>query len=155
MDFPPWQTVYGWFRQWKRRGVTERILEELREQIRIAEGRDPQPSAGVIDSPSVKGADTVATDSRGYDPGKNVNGRKRLIITDTLGLVVSVTVLAASWPPARACRSRRPSLTAVVVGIVGGKARHTQATAELVQGPRDVQILMSVNAEGANGGGGH
>ena len=97
VDFPPWQTVYGWFRQWKARGVTERILDELREQIRVAEGRDPQQSAGVIDSQSVKGADTVGRDSRGYDAGKKVNGRKRFIVTDTLGLLVSVTVLAASW----------------------------------------------------------
>jgi transposase len=97
VDFPPWQTVYGWFRQWKDRGVTERILDELREQIRLAEGREAEPSAGVIDSQSVKGADTVGTDSRGYDAGKKVNGRKRFIVTDTLGLLVSVTVLAASW----------------------------------------------------------
>jgi transposase len=97
VDFPPWQTVYGWSRQWKERGVTERILEELREQIRLAEGRDPQPSAGVIDSQSVKGAETVGKDSRGYDAGKKINGRKRFIVTDTLGLLVSVTVLAASW----------------------------------------------------------
>jgi transposase len=97
VDFPPWQTVYGWFRQWKARGVTDRMMQELREQIRIAEGRDPQPSAGVIDSQSVKGADTVGRDSRGYDAGKKVNGRKRFIVTDTLGLLVGVTVLAASW----------------------------------------------------------
>jgi transposase len=97
VDFPPWQTVYGWFRQWKARGVTERILQELREQIRVAEGRDPHPSAGVIDSQSVKAADTVGRDSRGYDAGKKVNGRKRFIVTDTLGLLVGVTVLAASW----------------------------------------------------------
>ena len=97
VDFPPWQTVYGWFRQWKQRGVTDRILEELREQVRLAEGRDPQPSAGVIDSQSVKGADTVGRDSRGFDAGKKVNGRKRFIVTDTLGLLVSVTVLPASW----------------------------------------------------------
>ncbi|GIF01591.1 IS5 family transposase [Paractinoplanes rishiriensis] len=97
MDFPPWQTVYGWFRQWKARGVTERILDELREQIRLAQGRDAEPSAGVIDSQSVKAADTVGKDSRGYDAGKKVNGRKRFIVTDTLGLLVSVTVLAASW----------------------------------------------------------
>jgi transposase len=97
VDFPPWQTVYGWFRQWQARGVADRILQELREQIRTAEGRDPHPSAGVIDSQSVKGADTVGADSRGYDAGKKVNGRKRFIITDTLGLLVGVTVLAASW----------------------------------------------------------
>ncbi|MGX6603235.1 transposase [Micromonosporaceae bacterium Da 78-11] len=61
VDFPPWQTVYGWFGQWKARGATERIMDELREQIRLAEGRGPQPSAGVIDSQSVKGADTVGS----------------------------------------------------------------------------------------------
>lgn len=97
VDFPPWQTVYGWFKRWKERGVTERILDELREQIRLAEGRDAEPSAGVIDSQSVKAADTVSRDTRGYDAGKKVNGRKRFIVTDTLGLLVSVTVLAASW----------------------------------------------------------
>lgn len=56
---PPWQTVYGWFRQWKTRDVTERILDELRKQIHLAEDRDAEPSAGVIDTQSVKGADTV------------------------------------------------------------------------------------------------
>ncbi|GAA2581397.1 hypothetical protein GCM10010435_68550 [Winogradskya consettensis] len=96
-DFPPWETCYGWFRRWQARGVTERILDELREQIRLAEGRDAEPTAGVIDSQSVRGADTVGRDTRGFDAGKNVNGRKRFIVTDTLGLLVPVTVLAASW----------------------------------------------------------
>ncbi len=96
-DFPPWETVYGWFQRWKARGVTDQILQELREQIRLAEGREAEPSAGVIDSQSVRGADTVGKDTRGYDKGKNVNGRKRFIVTDTLGLLMSVTVLAASW----------------------------------------------------------
>src|SRR4051794_29016606 len=50
VDFPPWQTVYWQFQQWEKRQVTERILEELREQVRLQEGREPQPSAGVIDS---------------------------------------------------------------------------------------------------------
>ena len=97
VDFPPWQTVYAWFKRWKARGVTERILDELREQIRLAEGRNAEPSAGVIDSQSVKAADTVSRDTRGYDAGKKINGRKRFVITDTLGPLVSVTVPAASW----------------------------------------------------------
>jgi transposase len=69
VDFPPWQTVYWQFQQWEKRQVTERILDELREQVRIAEGREPEPSAGIIDSQSVKAADTVGRDSRGYDAG--------------------------------------------------------------------------------------
>jgi transposase len=97
VDFPPWQTVYWQFQQWEKRRVTERILEELREQVRLAEGREPEPSAGIIDSQSVKAADTVGRDSRGYDAGKRINGRKRFIVTDTLGLLVVVCVTAASW----------------------------------------------------------
>jgi len=97
VDFPPWQTVYWQFQQWEKRQVTEHILEELREQVRLAEGREPEPSAGIIDSQSVKAADTVGRDSRGYDAGKRINGRKRFIVTDTLGLLVVVCVMAASW----------------------------------------------------------
>jgi transposase len=73
-DFPPWETVYGRFRQWNKRGVIERILTELREQVRIAQGRNPEPSAGIIDSQSVKTADTVPKVTQGYDGG-NYLGR--------------------------------------------------------------------------------
>ena len=97
VDFAPWQTVYWQFQQWEQRQVTERILDELREQVRIGEGREPEPSAGVIDSQSVKGADTVGRDSRGYDAGKKINGRKRFIVTDTLGLLMVVCVMSAAW----------------------------------------------------------
>ena len=68
----------------------------VREQLRIAEGRNPQRSAGLIDSQTVKGADTVGRESRGYDAGKKINGRKRFIVTDTLGLLLTVVVLSAS-----------------------------------------------------------
>ncbi|WP_091198381.1 IS5 family transposase [Micromonospora narathiwatensis] len=95
-DLPPWQTVYWYFTRWEEAGVTEKLLATLRIKARVQQGRDLQPSAGIIDSQSVKGADTVGRDSRGYDAGKKVN-RKRFIVTDTLGLLVSVTVLAASW----------------------------------------------------------
>jgi transposase len=97
VDFPPWQTVYGHFKQFNERGTTERILDELREQVRLAEGRNPEPTAGIIDSQSVKGADTVGADTRGYDAGTKSNGRTRVIVTDTLGLLVVVCVMAASW----------------------------------------------------------
>jgi transposase len=67
----------------------------VRGQLRVKEGRNPEPSAGLIDFQSVKGADTVGRESRGYDAGKKVNGRKRFIVTDTLGLLLCVVVLSA------------------------------------------------------------
>lgn len=84
---PPWQTVYWYFQQWEQAGVTETLLAELRIKARRQAGREDEPSAGIIDSQSVKGADTVGRDSRGYEAGKKVNGRKRFIITDTTGEV--------------------------------------------------------------------
>jgi transposase len=94
-DFPPWQTVYWYFNQWEQARVTEKLLPVVRGQLRVAEGRNPEPSAGLIDSQSVKGADTVGRETRGYDAGKKVNGRKRFITTDTLGLLLCVVVCSA------------------------------------------------------------
>lgn len=95
-EFPPWDTVYWYFKIWNQAGVTDRIHDALRAAVRDAHGRDPMPSAGIVDAQSIKGADTVGRDSRGYDAGKKVNGRKRHIVTDTLGLLVVVLVTAAS-----------------------------------------------------------
>ena len=69
--------MYWYFKQWEQAKVTEAMLAALREQARVQQGRNPQPSAGITDSQSVKGADTVGRDSRGYDAGKKINGRKR------------------------------------------------------------------------------
>lgn len=95
-DFPPWQTVYWYFVRWEEDNLTERMLHQLRRRVRAAQGRREEPSAGIIDSQSVKAADTVGKDSRGFDAGKKVNGRKRFIVTDTLGLLIVVCVMAAS-----------------------------------------------------------
>jgi len=94
-DFPPWQTVYWYFARWEEAKATEKILPVVREQLRLQEGRNAEPSAGLIDSQSVKGADTVGRESRGYDAGKKINGRKRFIVTDTLGLLLAVVVVTA------------------------------------------------------------
>jgi transposase len=95
-DFPPWQTVYWYFVAWEAQKVTHAMLAALRRELRTHEGRAVQPSAGIIDSQSVKGADTVGRRTRGYDAGKKVNGRKRFIVTDTMGLLIVVVVVAAS-----------------------------------------------------------
>jgi transposase len=95
-DFPPWQTVYWYFNRWEQAKATEKILPVVRAQLRVQEGRNADASAGLIDSQSVKGADTVGRDTRGYDAGKKINGRKRFIVTDTLGLLLVVVVLSAS-----------------------------------------------------------
>jgi len=95
-DFPPWQTVFGYFRDWNADGTTDRIHDALRDAVRDGDGRDPMASAGIVDSQSVKGADTVGSDSRGFDAGKKINGRKRHIVTDTLGLLIVVMVTSAA-----------------------------------------------------------
>jgi transposase len=95
-DFPPWRTVYGYFATWRDNGLLQRLHDRLRDQARRAAGRDPQPTAAVIDSQSVKAADTVPKASRGWDNAKKVNGRKRHIAVDAMGLLLAVVVTAAS-----------------------------------------------------------
>ncbi len=95
-QFPPHQTVYGYYQRWTKAGAWEQITDTLRDRERLRQGRNPQPSAAIIDSQSVKAAETVARGSRGYDAGKKINGRKRHIAVDSLGLLITVVVTAAS-----------------------------------------------------------
>jgi transposase len=96
VDFPPHEAAYAFFKRWSGRGLPLRLVDALRARVRIAHGRAPLPTAGSVDSQSVKAADTVATSSRGYDGGKKIHGRKRHIAVDTLGLLLAVTVTPAS-----------------------------------------------------------
>ena len=93
-DFPPWQTVYGYFRQWRKDGVCEQMNDALREGVRLQAGRESEPSAAIIDSQSVKTTETKGV--RGYDSNKKVNGRKRHILVDVMGLLLAVLVHEAS-----------------------------------------------------------
>jgi transposase len=94
-DFPPSSLVYHYFTQWERDGTLNRMHNGLRDQVREMEGRDVDPTAAMLDSQSVRAAETVARSSRGYDAGKKVNGRKRHIAVDTLGLLLVVLVTGA------------------------------------------------------------
>ncbi|GLW75512.1 DDE transposase [Kitasatospora phosalacinea] len=95
-DYPPWETVYAYFARWQKEGVFEQLNGLLRRLIRTREGRDPEPTACIIDSQSVKTSTNVPAASQGVDVGKKIAGRKRNIVTDTIGLLLVALVTAAS-----------------------------------------------------------
>ena len=96
-EFPPWKTVYDWFRRWRIDGTWERLNAELRERLRLHLGRNPNPSAGIVDSQSIKTTGVGGTE-RGFDPAKNVEGRKRHLLVDTEVLVLKAKVHSAKVP---------------------------------------------------------
>jgi transposase len=94
-DFPPAGTVYWWADKWQADGSAERMHDDLRERVRAAAGRVSAPTAAIIDSQSVKGSEMIARGRRGYDAGKKINGTKRHLAVDVLGLLLTVLVTAA------------------------------------------------------------
>jgi transposase len=96
VDFPPWDAVYAFFQRWSRRGLPQRLVGRLRTRLRVRARRDAQPSAAIVDSQSVKAAETVGAGTRGFDSGKKINGRKRHIAVDVEGFLLAVVVTAAN-----------------------------------------------------------
>jgi transposase len=96
MDFPPWSAVYAFFQRWSGRGLPQRLVDRLRGRLRTGLGRDVQPTAAIVDSQSVKGAEVVGAATRGFDGGKKINGRKRHIAVDVEGFLLAVVVTAAN-----------------------------------------------------------
>ena len=94
-DVLPKSTVYDYFAQWRDDGTWAKMVKALRERTRVEAGREPTPSAACIDSQSVKTTE-VGGPERGFDGGKKLNGRKRHLLVDTLGLLIAVLITSAS-----------------------------------------------------------
>jgi putative transposase len=94
-EYPKWQSVYTYFRNWRDDGTWQRIHDTLRAEVRRRDGRHKHPTAGSIDSQTVKTGNTP-DGVRGFDAGKRITGRKRHILVDTCGLLLAVVVTAAS-----------------------------------------------------------
>jgi putative transposase len=92
-EYPKWELVYYYFRKWTAEGLIEEIHESLRNYCRKQAGRNESPSMGLIDSQSVK--TSCITTEKGYDAGKKVSGRKRHIVTDTMGFVLAIVIHSA------------------------------------------------------------
>jgi putative transposase len=93
-DLPPYDSVFYWYRRWFAEGILEAIHDRLRCMVRVAAGREAEPTAAILDSQSVKTTDVGGL--KGYDAGKKINGRKRHVLVDVMGLILVARITAGS-----------------------------------------------------------
>lgn len=110
VDFPVWDRVYAFFRRWREAGLIAELHDRLRGKVRGQAGREAEPTAAVIDSQSVKADAVVGAGSRGYDGGKKINGRRRHLICDTVGLLLMINVTAGDVTDRQAATDMLPAL---------------------------------------------
>jgi transposase len=110
VDFPAWDRVYAFFRRWRQTGLIAELHDRLRGKVREQAGREAEPTAAVIDSQSVKADAVVGAGSRGYDGGKKINGRRRHLICDTIGLLLMINVTAGDVTDRQAATDMLPAL---------------------------------------------
>lgn len=130
-DLMPFDAAHRWFARWRRDGTWDRVHDALRRRVRIRAGRDPEPSAAVIDAQSIKTSE--GGEARGFDAGKRTTGRKRHVIVDTMGLLLVVAVTSASVSDRAAGRTILARLAAAfrtisLVWADGGYANSVDST---------------------------
>ena len=116
-DLSPRSTAYDDFAAWKADGTWQAVNDVLRRQVRVKAGRDPEPSKAAIDSQTTKASE--AGGPRGYDGGKEITGRKRHVVVDTLGLLLAVPVTAANLDDGTAAPGVLARLTGATLGRLG------------------------------------
>jgi putative transposase len=155
-DFPDYRRDHEWFTKWREDGTWDRLLDQLRRRARAAAGRDPEPSEACFDSQTVKAAATGG--ERGYDGGKRINGRKRHILVDTLGLLLAVLVTVGSVTDAAGAvqtlrenvfATTHPRLVRMHVDTAYGRRPLTGYLKSETRVP--IELVIRVKPEGARG----
>jgi putative transposase len=150
-DFPRWDLVYAYFRKWGNDGTWDQLLRLLREGVRQQAGREATPSMACVDSQSVKGTECGGT--HGVDAHKKINGVKRHILVDTMGLLLAVVVTAASVTDAKAARELLPQAAGLprLVKVLGDHVYGYEGLPEWIAAQTRFRLEITGKKEGERG----